>query len=301
MTICSNSGDRYSLFDPMTAKDYDLNYQVKGLFHGDTKLVVLFSKCGWVLITEGADSVIALNPFAKSAFDLPPMELPMFHGVSFSSPPPSPDSTVLMFCKHRHGSEVKVLVWRAGDDDWTHLDFELGPGTEFKLTYSNPVFFDGRFYCLGSRGNLAVFDPSDSEWRVLDKPECVYDDDDLRTMDSRGHLAEFRGELVAFFVPQHEAPVEMFRLDRSEMAWAKMERLEDATMFVDNWSAVIVPQPEGSLCNRVYLPKFGWSEDGDGDKVSAYYDLVNRQYYPKFYGLMEPMNSIWVEPKASRA
>jgi hypothetical protein len=54
----------------------------------------------------------------------------------------------------------------------------------------------------------------------------------------------------------------------------------------------------------VYLPKFGWSdEDGDGGKVSAYYDydLVNRQYYPKLHGLMEPMNSIWIEPKASRA
>ncbi|RLM54229.1 hypothetical protein C2845_PM10G02740 [Panicum miliaceum] len=208
-----------------------------------------------------------------------------------------------MFYKHRHGSQV-VLVWRAGDDDWTHLHFELGPDTKFKLTCSNPAFFDGRFYCLGSRGNLAVFDPSDSEWRVLDGPECIYDDDDLRTSDSRGHLAEFGGELVAVFVPQLDAPVEMFRLDRSEMAWAKMERLDDATMFVDkdNWGAVIVPQPEDSLCNRVYLPKFGWSdEDGDGGKVSAYYHLVNRQYYPKLYGLMEPMNSIWIEPKASRA
>jgi hypothetical protein len=166
---------------------------------------VLFSKCGWVLITEGTDdSVIALNPFAKSAFDL--------HGVSFSSPPPLPDSMVLMFYKHRHGSQVKVLVWRAGDDDWTHLDFELGLDTKFKLTYSNPAFFDGRFYCIGSRGNLAVFDPSDSEWRVLDEPECIYDDDDLRTSDSRGHIAEFGGELVAVFVPQRGAPVEMFRV-----------------------------------------------------------------------------------------
>ncbi|KAL6606651.1 hypothetical protein ACP70R_042304 [Stipagrostis hirtigluma subsp. patula] len=295
MSICSNSGDKYRLFDPMTEKEYNLN-QGKRLFYGDKKLLVLYSKCGWVIITEGRNSVTALNPFTGEVFSLPPpAELPLLNGISFSSPPTSPDSMVLMFHKSYRYQVGEMLVWHAGDEEWTFLDLKLHTNY-FTLIYSNLVFFEGEFYCLGSLGNLAVFNPSDLKCRVLNKPECIYEYvDRLRIEDCRGHLVEFRGELIAVFLPQYEAPIEMFKLDRRQMVWTKLDRLDDATMFVDNWGATIIQQSEYTLCNRIYLPKYGFGEDGDA-KVSAYYDLVSQQYYPAFYGLMEPMNSIWVEP-----
>ncbi|KAL6606647.1 hypothetical protein ACP70R_042300 [Stipagrostis hirtigluma subsp. patula] len=281
--------DKFHLFSPMTAKEYNLT-QEKGLFSGD-KLLVLFSKFGWVLITEGCTSVTALNPFTKESLSLPPTSC-LFSGISFSSVPTSSDSVVLMLYKLQH--KVDLLVWHAGDEDWTSLDFEVD-ANEFDLTYNDPVFFEEEFYCLGRLGNLAVFNPLTIEWRVLDKPGCIYKDEGPRRDDYRGHILEFSGDLVAVFVPQHNGFIEMFKLDRSEMAWTKLERMDDATMFVDNWGATIVPQSEDNLCNRIYLPKYGVGED-EYAKVSAYYDLVSQQYHPTFYGLMEPMNSIWVEP-----
>ncbi|KAL6606649.1 hypothetical protein ACP70R_042302 [Stipagrostis hirtigluma subsp. patula] len=228
MSICSNLGDKYHLFDPMTAKEYNLLNQGKRLFYGD-KLLVVFSKCGWVLIAEGRTHVTAVNPFTKEAFEIPPSALYGYTGTSFSSVPTSPDFVVLMVYIWR--DKVSVSVWHAGDEDWTYLRFELED--EFSLIYSNPVFFEGEFYCLGSLGNLAVFNPCDMKWRVLDKPECIYNEDDFTTGNSRAHLVEFRGELIAVFVPQHETPIEMFKFDRSHMVWTKLERLDGATMFVD--------------------------------------------------------------------
>ncbi|KAL6606646.1 hypothetical protein ACP70R_042299 [Stipagrostis hirtigluma subsp. patula] len=296
MSICSNSGDKYHLFDTMTGKEYKLNLGEQP-FTGD-KLLVLFSKCGWVIVTEGRTSATALNPFTKEAISLPPIKLSAFRGISFSSAPTYPDSVVLIFHKYLEQDEVDVLVWRAGDEDWTYLNFELS--TKFHVTHSNPIFFEEEFYCLGRLGNLSVFSPSDLEWRVLDKPKCIYDDVGHRGDDYRGHLSEFRGELIAVFVPQHLYVIEMFQLDRSQMAWSKLVRLDDATMFVDNWGATIIPQTDDSLCNRIYLPKFGLGKDGGQAKVSVYYDFGTHIYYPEFYGLMEPMNSIWIAPNFTR-
>ncbi|GJN00915.1 hypothetical protein PR202_ga18142 [Eleusine coracana subsp. coracana] len=151
-------------------------------------------------------------------------------------------------------------LWRAGDEDWTARRFELEPDSKFRLTYNNPVFFEGEFYCLGDLGNLAVFSPSDMEFRVLDKLESIYDDDDCRVGYNRCHLVEFRGELIAVFVPQHEIPIEMFKLDRSQMAWTKLERLDDATMFVHNQARRQSQCSSGSAATKVLVAARSFDE-----------------------------------------
>jgi hypothetical protein len=62
----------------------------------------------------------------------------------------------------------------------------------------------------------------------------------------------------------------------------------------------MVPRPRDACGkNRIYVPKLGGcNQDGKADNKGAFYDL-SRKYHPRYYGLTERMNSIWIEPIAS--
>jgi hypothetical protein len=93
----------------------------------------------------------------------------------------------------------------------------------------------------------------------------------------------------------------MYKLDQSLMSWEKVLRLDDGVLFVDNWNATIKSSQEyDGCCNRIYLPFFGYDEV-EGCKEGLFYDLeADGQYKPEFYGLTEPINSLWMEPNFSR-
>jgi hypothetical protein len=87
----------------------------------------------------------------------------------------------------------------------------------------------------------------------------------------------------------------MFKLDRSDMSWEKVSRLDDAVLFLDNWNATIRSSLECGCCNRIYLPFVDYKEAEDR-RVSVFYDLEDGKYKPGLCGLTEPINCIWVEP-----
>ncbi|CAN6327971.1 unnamed protein product [Urochloa humidicola] len=292
----STSGDMCRFYDPMVKKEYIVKDSM--LLHGNWQ-TLHFSKYGWVLATKGKRRIYAENPFTKEACKLPKMGQEVcqwFDGISFSSVPKSPDSIIFAIRKHPWQDSVNVMLWRAGESRWTKE--ELPCDTLFCMTRSNPVFFDNEFYCLGVHGNLGVFNPNDMTWRVLDKPEPVRVGAN-NCGDRFCHLVEFKGDLIATFRPYDAKPIEMFKLDQSQMSWEKVVQLDDAVLFLDNWNATIKSSQEYGCHNRIYLPFFGSNEAGD-DKATAFYDLEDGQYKPKFYGLTEPINSLWIEPNFNR-
>ncbi|KAF0909152.1 hypothetical protein E2562_031903 [Oryza meyeriana var. granulata] len=289
MSFCSQSTGAYKLFDPLNEKEYTIK---DNLLCSVNRQTLRFSKHGWILLTIGHRCIFAVNPFTREVFRLPRMRQHLFNGISFSSFPKSPDSIVFAICKNPWNNSFEVILWRAGDKHWTKKHFSCD--VPFCVTYSNPVFFDNEFYCLGIHGNLGVFNPGDMTWRVLEKPEPIRADAPI-IGDRYCYLLEFRGDLIAVCRPYDDKPIEMFKLDQSRMAWIKLERLDDAFMFLDNWSAAMTSSPEHGHCNRIYLPVSGYGDC----KVSAFYDLETRKYQPAFYGLVEPINSIWMEPSFS--
>lgn len=52
---------------------------------------------------------------------------------------------------------------------------------------------------------------------------------------------EWKGEVVAVFHENDVEPIEMFRLDRSRMAWEKLEELKDGAMFQDRKQVIARP------------------------------------------------------------
>ncbi|KAF0900346.1 hypothetical protein E2562_030634 [Oryza meyeriana var. granulata] len=82
---------------------------------------------------------------------------------------------------------------------WSEFDFE-NDDVLFPVARNNPVYFRGEFYFLGQKGNLAVFHPGNSKWRILNKPEPIHAK--LTPYDEGReacYLVELRGELIAAF------------------------------------------------------------------------------------------------------
>ncbi|CAO2046890.1 unnamed protein product [Urochloa humidicola] len=297
MSICSSSAGTFKLFDPIMEKEYTLKNSSL-VSSGDYFQMLLFAKHGWVLVLRGNTYMYATNPFTGEMLELP--EIPwlgnQFDGISLSSAPNSPDCVVFAIenTRNQEHNGLYVMVWHAGDDQWTKLEM-LDDNTQFRTAYSNPVFYHDEFYCLGTRLNLGVFNPHSRTWRVLDKPGAILDGDPMPG-DQYCHLVEFRDNLIAIFRPHEDGPVDLYRLDMSQMVWTKVERLDNEVVFVDNWNAVMMPAPRDTSCNRIYISKVGGYNDGEEFKSSAFYDLKSRKYYPSYFNLLERMNSIWVQP-----
>uniref|UniRef100_A0A0E0LQ16 KIB1-4 beta-propeller domain-containing protein n=1 Tax=Oryza punctata TaxID=4537 RepID=A0A0E0LQ16_ORYPU len=181
------------------------------------------------------------NPFSGDMFEFPEVSFPagnQFDGICLSATPTSHDCIAFSISKGLNHS-VYITLWRAGDEQWTMERIE--DHTPFRTAYCNPV-------------GLAVFNPKNTTWRVLDKPEPVLDDNvgDPMPGDMCCHLLEFMGDLIAIFRPHNDEA-----MNRCEMAWTKLERLDGVVLFVDNWNAIMMPAPRDIACNRIYLPKFG--------------------------------------------
>ncbi|RLN29319.1 hypothetical protein C2845_PM05G10080 [Panicum miliaceum] len=303
MSICSSSAGAFKLFDPIVDKEYTVKSSSL-VPSEDYFQTLLFAKDGWVMVIRGQKCIYAVNPFTGDIFDFP--ELPWlgnnFDGISFSSAPKSIDCIVCSIYKERasnpaHSNHIYVMVWRAGDKQWTVKKIDDDHTPHFRTAYSNPVFYHGEFYCLGTCGNLGIFNLDQMTWRVLAKPEPILNGDPMPG-EQYCHLLEFRDNLIAIIRPHDKGPIDMYRLDKFDMVWRKVERLDAQVVYVDNWNAIMMPAPRDICCNRTYMPKFGaYGEGREANHHSgAFYDLKSREYYPNYYGLTERMNSIWVVP-----
>ncbi|KAF8765444.1 hypothetical protein HU200_008589 [Digitaria exilis] len=287
----------FKLFDPIVEKEYTLKSS-RLVPCNDYFQMLLFAKHGWVLVLRGNKYMYAANPFTGDMLEL--LEIPclgnQFDGISFSSAPKSPDCIVCAIEKTRNPSSndrLYVMVWHAGDEHWTRLEIE--DYTQFRTAYNNLVFYHDEFYCMGTRGNLGIFKPHNMTWIVLDKPIAILDGDPWPG-EKYCHLLEFRDNLIAVFRPHDDGPIDLYRLDMSQMVWNKIESLDNEVVFVDHWNAVMMLAPRDTCCNRIYLPKLGRDVEGQEPTSSVFYDLKSRKYYPSYFNLTERMNSIWVKP-----
>nr|XP_034601300.1 F-box/kelch-repeat protein At1g57790-like [Setaria viridis] len=146
-----------------------------------------------------------------------------FQGVTFSSAPASPDSVVFGACSSTSGKYFRMETWRPGEDSWSEFLFDREEALPFPVAHNNPIYFHGEFYCLGRKGNLAIFNASDNTWRVLDKPEPIYAELQVFDDDHEGakfcYLVELGEDLVSVFMRDADEPPRVFKLDETNMAW----------------------------------------------------------------------------------
>ncbi|KAJ4797305.1 F-box protein family-like [Rhynchospora pubera] len=177
-----------------------------------------------------------------------------------------------------------------GQEEWAETILESD--IQFCGTINNPVFFHGEFYCLDRRGQLGVFNPEVVTWRVLTKPEPICSDVPCYAYACCS-LVEIQGDLIAVFRPDTPLkPIEVYKLDRSKMAWSEVDNLGDITIFVGFRNSIAVPSPLKRFRNSIYFPKFDDREHRNG----VFYSMDDHQYHPRFYGVEQPTTYVWFQP-----
>ncbi|CAL5005946.1 unnamed protein product [Urochloa decumbens] len=294
MHISKQDGE-CKMFDPLRGEQYTL--QVKQFRTESDRHFFRSSKDGWVIASAGLgnDDIFIINPFTQDILEPPMFEsFYRFHGINFSSIPASPDSVIFCVCSSTNGKYVSMETWRPEEDLWSEFESEHEEAP-FPVAYNNPIYFRGEFYCLGRKGNLAIFNPSDNTWRVLDKPEPVYAQLQVFDDDHEGarfcYLVELGERLVSVFMRNADEPPRVFKLDEINMVWIEVEDIGGAALFVDYRASFGLLSPGAGNGNRIYFPRY--SEDG---KHAAFYDMETKVYHPTFYGVKEPLNCVWVVP-----
>ncbi|KAF9616388.1 hypothetical protein IFM89_029642 [Coptis chinensis] len=154
-------------------------------------------------------------------------------------------------------------------------------------SHCNPVFYDGLFYCLSKDGKLGIFNPEEEYedvWKILVRAIFPLQNMEYHLTSLRSFLVEYCGEFFSFFVPVNK-PIDVFKLDRSEMKWVRVESLGDKVAFLSHTTSVLVPAGLKGVENRIYLPKFYGIDN-------MYYSLTTRSF--SYFGSKDPCAK-WID------
>ncbi|PIA34166.1 hypothetical protein AQUCO_03800028v1 [Aquilegia coerulea] len=225
---------------------------------------------GWLLMSQGELSFFFLNPFTMETIELPDMERGyLFTGMSFSSPPTSADFVVIGYL----GSLISV--YRKGQETW--CDYELDAKWEFAASPCSPAFCDGIFYCLSKNGKLGLFDPTaiteESQWKIIPKSQLFpYSDVSSYTNCVKIFIVEYDGEILSVFVGYLGKSVLIYKLNRREMKWERLESLDDKVLFLSHTASMLLPARLKGIENRIYFPGFH-------DRDNMFYSLSTGKYH----------------------
>ena len=291
LMYCPKKSGKCRMYNPFKGTQFMLN--LKNLNSNEPSRL-LFSKDGWVLALQGYDQLCLLNPFTNDFHQLPILECRYsYSGIAMSCASNSlSNCEVFALVSTPRGEVTTIMAWRYGQDEWCHMDFDNS--CPFPVADNNPVFINGEFYCLGRMGNLGVFNPEKSTWRILDKPSPIYSDlDQAPELGSEYcYLLECNGDLISVFRAVNMDYIRVYKLDRSTMSWTQLEDLGDLTLFLDFRTSIARALPRKSYNNKLYLPRLR----DESSTTTFYYHMKTKMHNPDFKCLKEPYNCVWLEP-----
>lgn len=257
---------------------------------------IWFSKDGWLLIGKGRHSMFFLNPFTKEIVELPDLPGNVFlQTASFSSAPNS-SGCIVLGIDSDVGSKTttSTCFLRLGENEWTTNTYDNEIHLQNSL--SNPVFYDGSFYCLGHKKNLGVFDVSDgrSDWSVHPVlPPCP------SQIAQESYLLEHDGELLSVFIGYKGQYVNVYKLDRSNMKWDIMSDLQGRMLFLSRSTSMALKAVAERMQNRICFPM--WFQNKTN---YLFYSLETRSWQSNFnnfcdeqvFNAAELLHCTWIQP-----
>ncbi|PIA46786.1 hypothetical protein AQUCO_01500377v1 [Aquilegia coerulea] len=257
---------------------------------------ICFSKDGWLLMSKGDHNIFFFNPFNNITIKLPDLPVPFrFSGLSFSSLPTFPDCVV--FCVNSSTyNEIDICYLHISAKAWVVRCFNNN--VEMILSYSNPVFCDGAFYCLSQQKHLGVFDIKDGrcDWTNLSTPEP---EPEPFSSLVRNYLVECNGELLSIHISHLGKGVSVYKLDRSSMKWAPLNSLEDRALFLSEAMSISLKAVDERMKNKIYFP-ISYNDTNN----YVFYSFETRRWYSLFgdycsediYNTREQLHCTWILP-----
>lgn len=258
-------------FNPL----YNVAYETGGVESCDT--IPYSSGHGWLLLgVRGGDALFFLDPLTQLRINISdkPSHL-AFDRMCFSSPPTSSDCLVVgvsTFC-----TSARIGVLRCGEESWVVKDVE-----ESSPFFSNPIFRDGRCYCLDNRGRLVVFDPHDVENSWWTSKQFLVPRK-YRSKPPEGFLVEGNGEFFSVIVDinHSQRPICVYKLDMCKMMFEKVEDLAHRLIYLSPITSILTTSTIRGKCNKIYFPTVipGKNED------VVFYSPASKSYYAYGDGL----------------
>ncbi|KAJ3669881.1 hypothetical protein LUZ60_010205 [Juncus effusus] len=280
----------YKILNPLRSTQRSLKIDELSLDENEF-VVTICAKDGWIVLLLDDCVLLMINPFSPNTRRaVPPLlDTGVFYCITFSSVPTSPDCIVFGITSISKGESVEIILWspKTGDEKWDKVKFENG--CVFHPVRSNPVFFNGKFYCLGQCGFLGVFNPIDRTWKILDALDPFCGNGDYSGTNC--YLLESQGDLICVHKNSDaNAKISIFKLDQTKMAWSKLEDIGETTIFLDPRGSLAKILPDKSYSNKIFTKAF------DPSNVCALYCMKSHMYNTELYGLKEPMDCVWLEP-----
>ncbi|KAF9621683.1 hypothetical protein IFM89_025978, partial [Coptis chinensis] len=256
---------------------------------------ICFSSDGWLLMCKGYRSMFFFNPFTKVTIELP--DLPRnfaFSGLSFSSLPTSAECVVFGIIPITYNF-ADVCYLRLGEKAWTWL--QCDHDIRITLSYTNPVFYDGAFYCLSQERHIGVFDLKDgkSDWTILCAPQPY------KSMNEN-YLVGCDGELFSVYIGPKGKWVDVHKWDYLKSKWMAVNSLKDKMLFVSRSTCVSLKATTEGMQNKIYFP-ITFRDKTD----YVYYSLDSRSWHSSFgdyhsennYETKAQLHSTWIQPSLS--
>ncbi|XP_026379851.1 uncharacterized protein LOC113274672 [Papaver somniferum] len=265
---------------------------------------IRFSKGGWLLMSTKRKILFFYNPFTKSTVRLPNLpDISDFTGISFSSLPTCSDCLVFAIIKELIVDQVRIFFIKRGNKDWSYdlYDNVYLPSNKinlkFELTLNNPVFYQGRFYCVDNNGALGVFnyEHSNMSWEILSMitpPNCgfIYN----------SYLVECEGKLLSVLLGRLGHWVRIYRLNESMMVWIEVKHLGKHMLFLSSTSCISAIAPTSQMENKIYFPRLHNEEILYYSLETGMYHSVGSNHSAKdFHDSREKLHCSWIEPNWS--
>lgn len=262
--------------------------------------VICSTKDGWLLLKVGHRSLFLFNPFKQVIIRLPFTESPMqgFSCIGFSSSSSSSECVVVEIQKHAIplGSSPGIYVkyCTMGEVKWHFAKVVVDDDVDLLFNDNNPVFYKGKFYYLGLKGNLGILEINDEVvyWTMDTEPKQPC------TGYIQNFLLECDGELLSVFVGHLGKWVRVFKLNESKMTWIRVESLGNYMLYVSRLSSFSVKAKIPGMENKIYFSRFY------GQNI-VFYSLETGKYHSKFeskdivdfYSSREKLYCCWIEPR----
>ncbi|KAF9621465.1 hypothetical protein IFM89_021769 [Coptis chinensis] len=267
---------------------------------------ICFSSDGWLLMSKGEYSMFFFNPFTTVTIELP--DLPqsfLFSGLSFSSLPTSAECVVFGIMPITYNF-TDVCYLRLGEKAWTWIqcDHEI----RITLSYTNPVFYDGAFYCLSQERHIGIFDIKDgkSDWTILGEPQpyksIIEEKNKPYKSMNENYLVGCDGELFSVYVGPKGKWVDVRKWDYSKSKWMVVHSLKDKMLFVSRSTCVSLKATKEGMQNKIYFPITFHDKNN-----YVYYSLDSRSWHSSFgdyhsennYETKAQLHSTWIQPSLS--
>ncbi|KAM0932965.1 putative F-box domain-containing protein [Dioscorea sansibarensis] len=289
------------------------------------------SSHGWLITIDLDLNINLLNPFSKAQINLPLLPFDtlnaryenlydhswlnwpkqkrdklIYKAVLSADPYKSSDYIVMAI----YFANYRLAFWRHGDLTWTTINSHF--------FVEDIVWYNGAFYVVSSSNHLWLVDLGVNNKLI----EISFHDNDY-LKKTKKYIVEFTGDLLLVYRSMgpikdednndeddlnqgnefyHTTYFKLFKLDKKENKFLKIENINDHALFLGSNHAVMIPTAtvaDKTKNNVIYFTDYIYANYMHGYNESGIYSIPERSVTPFPWHMITPFpfHNIYQQPK----